>query len=81
MVPLGLTVPRLSRELHVPAGRLSAVIAGRRPITADLALRLGRYFGMNPETWLALQAAYELQIAERQNGRQIEQLIAPLEAA
>jgi addiction module HigA family antidote len=81
MVPLGLSVQQLSRELHVPANQIQDVIGGKRPIKADLALRLGRYFGVNPETWLTLQANYDLRVAEREVGKKIEQLIMPLEAA
>jgi len=81
MAPLGLTVHQLARDLHVPASQLGEVVNGRRPLKADLALRLGRYFGVNPETWLTLQASYELRMAERELGEKIEQLIMPLEAA
>jgi addiction module HigA family antidote len=81
MVPLGLSVQKLAQELHVPANQLQEVIDGRRPIKAGLALRLGRYFGVNPETWLNLQANYELRVAQREIGKKIEQLIVPMEAA
>jgi len=63
--PLGLTVRQLARDLHVPANQLSEVIAGKRPVKAELALPLGRYFGVNPESWLAAQANYDLHQAER----------------
>jgi addiction module HigA family antidote len=81
LVPLGLSVNQLARELHVPANHLQDVVAGKRPIKADLALRLGRYFGVNPETWLNLQANYDLHVAQREVGKKIEELIMPLEAA
>ncbi len=81
MSPLGLTVQQLSRELHVPADQLAAVIAGKRQVTAELALRLGRYFGVTPERWLALQAEHELDVARREVGKTIDELVIPLEAA
>jgi addiction module HigA family antidote len=81
MLPLGLTPSRLALELHVPANQLQEVIDGKRPIKAGLALRLGRYFGVNPETWLNLQANYELWQAQRDFGKRIDRLVSPLEAA
>jgi antitoxin HigA-1 len=81
MVPLGLTVQQLARDLHVPVNVIAAVVAGRRAVGAELALRLGRYFGVNPETWLVFQAQYELRLAERQLGGKIDRTVAPLEAA
>jgi addiction module HigA family antidote len=81
LAPLGLSVSQLARDLHIPANHLQDVVAGKRAIKADLALRLGRYFGVNPETWLTLQAGYDLHVAEREFGKKIEELIMPLEAA
>lgn len=81
MLPLGLSVQQLAQDLHVPANQLQEVIDGKRAIKAGLALRLGRYFGVNPETWLNLQANYELRVAQREIGKKIEQLIVPMEAA
>jgi addiction module HigA family antidote len=81
MLPLGLTVEVLAQELHIPANQLQEVLDGKRPVRAGLALRLGRYFGVNPETWLNLQANYELWLAQRDLGRKVEQLVAPFEAA
>ena len=81
MAPLGLNVRQLAHELHVPVTQLQEVVAGRRPVKAGLALRLGRYFGVHPETWLNLQANYDLHKTERQIGRKIEQMVMPLEAA
>jgi addiction module HigA family antidote len=65
LAPLGLTAYRLARELHVQQTRISEILAGRRSISADTALRLARYFGTTPELWLNLQAHYDLVVAER----------------
>ena len=63
LVPLGLSANRLARALHVPANRISAIVAGRRAMTADTALRLSRFLGTSPEFWLGLQAEYDLDVA------------------
>lgn len=64
MKPHGLSINRLAREIDVPPGRISEIIHGSRTITADTALKLGR-FGVSPETWTGLQADYELRLAKR----------------
>ncbi len=64
LVPLGMSANALATAIKVPANRVSGVVAGKRAITADTALRLARYFGTSPEFWLNLQQAYELRIAE-----------------
>lgn len=81
MKPFGLSISRLAREIDVPAGRISEIIDARRAITADTALRLGRFFGVSPEIWTGLQADYELRLAKRKIGHAIEKRIKPLEAA
>jgi len=65
MKPMGLSINQLARDLDVPPGRISEIVNGKRAITADTALRLGKYFGMSPETWLNLQTDYDLRIARR----------------
>ncbi len=60
MVPLGISINALARALGVPPNRISGIVNGTRAITADTALRLGKYFGVSPETWLDLQSDYEL---------------------
>ena len=64
-----LSAAELARTLGVPANRISQIIAGKRAITADTALRLGRYFGTSPEFWVNLQKTYELDLARRQIGQ------------
>ncbi len=60
LAELGVTPTELARQIKVPANRLSQIINGKRAITGDTALRLGHWFGMNPQFWLNLQGAYEL---------------------
>jgi addiction module HigA family antidote len=71
MKPLGISINRLSRDLAVPPGRISAIVNGKRGITADTALRLGRYFGTSPDVWMGLQADYELRVAQRTIGPEV----------
>ena len=63
MKPMAISINRLARDIAVPPGRVSAIVNGRRAITADTALRLGRYFGVSPETWMGLQADFDLRTA------------------
>jgi antitoxin HigA-1 len=75
MKPLGVSINRLARDIVVPPGRVSAIVNGKRAITADTALRLGRYFGTSPEVWMALQADYELRVAQRTIGAEVEKRV------
>jgi addiction module HigA family antidote len=61
--PAGVSQWRVAVECHVPPRRINEIALGKRAITADTALRLGRYFGVSPQFWLNLQAAYDLEIA------------------
>ena len=81
MKPLGVSINRLARDIHVPPGRISKIINGKRGIMADTALRLGRYFGVPPETWFNLQADYELRIVRRDTGKEIESHVRRLNVA
>jgi len=65
MRPLEISINALARDLAVPANRISGIINGTRAITADTALRLGKYFGVSPELWLDLQSDYELRVARQ----------------
>ncbi len=65
MIPLRLSARALGALIGVPANRLTEIARGRRDVTADTAIRLGRYFGTNALFWLNLQAAYDLSKAER----------------
>ena len=79
MKPLGLTQYRVAKDIGVPALRISQIVRGRRSVTADTALRLARYFGTSPDVWLRLQAAYDLEVAQRRTGKRIEREVKVLE--
>lgn len=68
---VGVSQYRLAQELGVPAMRISHVVRGQRPMTAELALRLGRYFDQNPHYWLHLQSRYDINVAEDRIGSQV----------
>ena len=70
----------LAKALNVPAPRVNDVVRERRGITADTAMRLARYFGGDARSWLNLQAAYDLRLAERANAKRIEREITPAAA-
>ena len=65
---IGMSAAELARRIEIPVNRIIELLNGRRPITGDTALRLGRFFGTSDEFWLNLQALYELRLAERRNG-------------
>ncbi|WP_375456448.1 HigA family addiction module antitoxin [uncultured Methylobacterium sp.] len=67
LAPLGFSATRLAEEIGVPANRLTDIIRGRRGITADTAIRLGRRFATAPQFWMNLQAAHDLSKAESAN--------------
>ncbi|WP_198924203.1 HigA family addiction module antitoxin [Acidithiobacillus caldus] len=77
MEPLGLSANALARTLHVPPNRISAILHGRRAITADTALRLARYFGTSAEFWLKLQTDYDLRVARREKEEVIRHEVKP----
>lgn len=78
MEDAGLTQYRLAKELGVQQTRISQILTGRRAITADTAIRLGRFFGTTAEMWLNLQKNYDLELAEREKGDEITRAITPL---
>ena len=75
--PLALSVYRLARALKIPRPRLNDIVLGRRGVTTDTALRLGRYFGTTPEFWINLQTRHDLDVAERTLRLEIEREIEP----
>ena len=81
MTPLGISINRIARDLRVPVTRMSDIVNERRGITADTALRLGRYFGNSAQFWLNLQKAYELELAERAVGEEIVRDVRPRDVA
>lgn len=78
LVPAGLSANALAKALRVPTPRINDVVRERRGITADTAMRLARYFGGDARSWLNLQAAYDLRVAEIANARRIEHEIVPV---
>ena len=81
LAPLGISINRLAREIVVPPGRISEIVNAKRGITADTALRLARFFGVSAQMWLGLQAEYDLRMARRAAGPEIERRIHPYAAA
>jgi antitoxin HigA-1 len=80
MKPYGLSMNRLALDLRVPVTRIGDIVAERRAVTVDTALRLARYFRTTPEFWLNLQTKYDLEVAEDDKLAKIERDVHPLEA-
>jgi addiction module HigA family antidote len=76
-----LSANRLALDLGVPSGRITDILNGRRSITADTAVRLGRYFGNKPQFWLDLQGQYDIAVIERDKGADISRRVRPADAA
>jgi addiction module HigA family antidote len=76
-----LSANRLALDLGVPSGRIIDILNGRRAITADTAVRLGRYFGNAAQFWLDLQSQYEIALVERKHGAEIAKRVRPADAA
>ncbi len=70
--PMGISQAQLAKNLNVPPNRVNQIVNGKREITADTALRLGQYFGIEPEFWLNLQLRFNVKIAKEKSGKQIE---------
>ena len=80
LVPLSMSANALAKALNVPAPRINDIVRERRGITADTAMRLARYFGGDARSWLNLQAAYDLRVAEIENAKRIKREIIPATA-
>ena len=78
---LGMNANQVGEALGVPANRISEILRGRRNITADTALRLGRWLGSSPQFWMNLQRAYDLEVAEAELGEEIRTRVKPLKDA
>ena len=76
MRPMGISINRLARDIAVAPGRISEIVRGKRAITADTALRLGKYFKVSPEIWVGLQADYELRVARTTVWPDVEKRVA-----
>ena len=80
LIPLGMSANALSKALNVPAPRINDIARERRGVTADTAMRLARYFGVDARSWMNLQAAYDLRVAEIENAKRIKREIVPAAA-
>ncbi len=81
MLPLGLSATALAHALGVTPARINDIVRERRGITADTALRLARYFGTDAQSWINLQTAYDLRVAELAAGEAIHRVVKPRRAA
>lgn len=70
--PMGISQAKLARDIKVPPNRINQIINGKRDITTDTALRLGKYFGVEPEFWLNLQMRFNMKVVKEKAGKQIE---------
>lgn len=80
LAELGVSQYRLAQDIGVPAMRISHLVHGKRPVTAELALRLGRYFRQSPRYWLNLQSRYDMDLAEDALGERVAREVRPLKA-
>jgi addiction module HigA family antidote len=81
LVARKLSANRLALDLGVPSGRITDILNGRRSVTADTAVRLGRYFGNRAQFWLDLQSQYDISVIERERGPEIARRVRPADAA
>lgn len=81
LTPMGISQYRLSRDISVPPRRINEIVHGNRSVTADTALRLGRYFGISPQFWLNLQAHFDLEQEQDRLGNRLEQEVQALAMA
>ncbi len=79
--PMGITRYRLAKSIGVPQRRIDEICAGKWAITADTAMRLARFFGTDAQSWMNLQAAYDLEVAEISLAERIEREVKPLKEA
>ena len=79
LIPLELSARALAKALNVPPPRINDVVRQRRGITADTAMRLARHFGGDARSWLNLQSAYDLRVAELKNSRRVKREVSRLE--
>jgi len=79
MEPLGLSAYRLAKNIGVPLNRVTAILAGKRAITAETSIRLGRYLSISPEYWHCMQADYDLRRAREKMDESVIDAIEPRE--
>ncbi|HEX4078832.1 MAG TPA: HigA family addiction module antitoxin [Rhizomicrobium sp.] len=78
--PMGISQYRLAQDVSVPPRRINEIVLGKRAISADTALRLGRYFGMESQFWLNLQSRFDLEVAGDRLGGRLKKEVRPLAA-
>lgn len=81
MKPLAITQYALAKAISVPPRRINEIVHGKRAISADTALRLGRYFGVDPQSWMNLQSHYDLEVTTQNLGERLENEVNPRSAA
>jgi addiction module HigA family antidote len=81
MKPLGLSMNKMAMDLRVPVTRIAEIVAERRSVTADSALRFARYFNNSPTFWMNLQSRYDLEVAQDELAAKVEHDVQPLETA
>lgn len=79
--PMGVSQYRLAKDIGVTARRINEIVHGRRSITADTALRLGRFFGMEAQFWLNLQSHYDMEVAQEALADRLDKEVHPLSRA
>jgi addiction module HigA family antidote len=79
--PMGLSQNKVALSIGVPSRRINEIVLGKRGVTADTALRLGRYFDMSPQFWLGLQMDYDLDITTDKLAKRLEQEVRPYATA
>ena len=80
LAELEMSAAELGRELHVPTNRITQILAGKRAVSADTALRLGYWLGTGPSLWMNLQKTYELRLADQESGAEIRRTVVPRSA-
>lgn len=79
--PMGITQYRLAKDINVPARRINEIVHGKRAITANTALRLGKYFNMSPQFWINLQSHYDLEVEIDNISEELERKVKVFETA
>jgi addiction module HigA family antidote len=75
--PMGISAYRVAKDIGVPVNRIAGILTGKRAITADTALRLARYFETDAQSWINLQARYDLEMTRRASGKRIDREVKP----
>ena len=79
--PMGISQYRLAKDTNVPPRRINEIVHGKRSVTADTALRLGKFFNMTPQFWMNLQSRYDLKVAEDNLKNRLEKEVHTYQAA